>query len=137
MAGAEYPGAVGGRPEPCVTFPRSWWNERGVERTMRCGGVISVVVALLTTAAAPIRQPAPPAGACFLLLDVVSGQLHRGPDAICDAQLPPASTFKIAHAIAALDSGVIRGADELTAYDGWKGSTGVRRLDDRMLSQIS
>jgi beta-lactamase class D len=85
---------------------------------MRRGRVISVVVALLTTGAAPIRQPTPPAGACFLLLDVVSGQLRRGPDAICDVQLPPASTFKIAHAIAALDSGVIKGADEVIAYDG-------------------
>ena len=36
---------------------------------------------------------------------------------MCDVRLPPASTFKIAHAIAALDSGVIKGADDVIAYD--------------------
>ena len=59
-----------------------------------------------------------PSGACFLLLDTTSGHLTRGPDDICTTRLPPASTFKIAHALAALDSGVISGAGEVIRYDG-------------------
>ena len=57
-------------------------------------------------------------GSCFLLLDTTSGQLTRDPGDICTTRLPPASTFKIPHALAALDSGVIKGTDEVIAYDG-------------------
>jgi beta-lactamase class D len=57
-------------------------------------------------------------GSCFLLFDAKTRDLKRMPDEICSTRLPPASTFKIPHAIAALDSGVIKGADEVIAYDG-------------------
>jgi beta-lactamase class D len=67
-------------------------------------------------------RPHPPAmpngGSCFLLLDAKTGDLKRIPDDVCSTRLPPASTFKIPHAIAALDSRVIKSADEVVAYDG-------------------
>jgi beta-lactamase class D len=46
-------------------------------------------------------QPAgPTAGSCFLLLDTKEGTLKRDPADVCTARLPPASTFKIPHALA-------------------------------------
>ena len=36
----------------------------------------------------------------------------------CGTPLPPASTFKVPHALAALDAGVVDGADAKFAYDG-------------------
>jgi len=95
-----------------------------------------VVVALLAAGAAPARQAVPLKGACFVLLDVVSGQLRRDPDGICDVRLPPASTFKIPHAIAALDSGVIKGADDVIAYDGSPFEYEVWRRDHTLASAM-
>jgi beta-lactamase class D len=64
-------------------------------------------------------QPAgPTAGSCFLLLDTKEGTLKRDPADVCTARLPPASTFKIPHALAALESGVIKSADDVIAFDG-------------------
>lgn len=58
-----------------------------------------------------------PSGSCFLLLDTNTGTLTRGPDEVCATPLPPASTFKIPHAVAALESKVISGPDEVIKYD--------------------
>jgi beta-lactamase class D len=73
-------------------------------------------------ALAPIPQPPatlkPVSGACFLLLDTSSGEFTQNPNDVCTTPLPPASTFKIPHAIAALDSGVIKDQNEVIAYDG-------------------
>jgi beta-lactamase class D len=63
----------------------------------------------------PTKKPV--SGACFLLLDTVSGEFTRSPNEICESPLPPASTFKIPHAIAALDSGVVKDKDELIRYN--------------------
>src|SRR5262245_39985126 len=77
-----------------------------------------IFVALLAAGATP-SQPSPPhARTCFLLLDTKSVQLERMPADICTTRLPPASTFKIPHALAALDAGVIGGPDEIIKYDG-------------------
>ena len=55
---------------------------------------------------------------CFLLYEVGVGDVRRRPAEICTTRLLPASTFKIPHALAALDAGVLSGADEKMAYDG-------------------
>src|SRR5829696_4506747 len=56
--------------------------------------------------------------ACFLLHEVGKGEVRRRPADLCTTRLLPASTFKIPHALAALDAGVVSGPDELIKYDG-------------------
>ncbi|HZR22659.1 MAG TPA: penicillin-binding transpeptidase domain-containing protein [Vicinamibacterales bacterium] len=64
------------------------------------------------------RPAVPPSGSCFLLLDTANGNMVREPNDVCETRLPPASTFKIPHAIAALDAGVIKDQNEVIPYDG-------------------
>jgi len=54
---------------------------------------------------------------CFLLQEG-GGAVTRGPDRGCDRRVTPASTFKIPHALAALDAGVLEGPDALLRWDG-------------------
>lgn len=70
-------------------------------------------VALLLAALA-----APDAESCFLLHDEKEDRTVREPSASCSMRTTPASTFKIPHALAALDAGVIDGSHEVFAYDG-------------------
>ena len=86
---------------------------------MRIRGTFVWMPILFAIVAGGWRQaPAAVSGSCFLLLDAANGTVVRDPDAICEARVPPASTFKIPHAIAALDSGVVKGVDDVIAYDG-------------------
>lgn len=63
-------------------------------------------------------QPTSPTQSCFLLFELGVGEVRRGPAEACRTRITPASTFKVPHALAALDAGVISGpGDELT-YDG-------------------
>jgi beta-lactamase class D len=71
----------------------------------------------LLIAAAPAPPPAK-TQSCFLLHEIGVGPIRRDPSAICDLRLTPASTFKVPHALAALDSGVILGSDEKMIYEG-------------------
>jgi beta-lactamase class D len=57
---------------------------------------------------------------CFLLYDLDGDEIRRDPDSGCAERITPASTFKIPHALAALDAGVIHGADDVLRYDGVK-----------------
>ncbi len=65
--------------------------------------------------------PGPPAEAlrvsCFLLHELGVGEVRRSPADGCSSRLSPDSTFKIPHALAALDSGVLAGPDVRFAYD--------------------
>jgi beta-lactamase class D len=72
---------------------------------------------ILQGAASPVRAAAP-AGSCFLLYETGVGEVVRSPSTICTTRLLPASTFKVPHALAALDAGVVSGADETFRYDG-------------------
>jgi len=54
---------------------------------------------------------------CFLLYDLGVGEVRRSPAEACSTRVSPASTFKIPHALAALDSGVVAGPDVRFAYD--------------------
>ena len=78
---------------------------------------LALAVLPLLIAAAP---EAPPAKfqSCFLLHEIGVGQVRRDPSAICDLRLTPASTFKVPHALAALDAGVLSGPDEKMIYEG-------------------
>src|SRR5882757_9026636 len=55
---------------------------------------------------------------CFLLFEIGVGQVRRAPSEGCASRVPPMSTFKVAHALAALDAGVLKGPDEIIQYDG-------------------
>ncbi len=54
--------------------------------------------------------------ACFLLFEIGVGQVRERPAEVCRERVTPASTFKVPHALAALDSGVIAGPDEKLRY---------------------
>ena len=56
--------------------------------------------------------------ACFLLHEIGVGEILRAPADACRTRVAPASTFKVPHALAALDAGVIDGPDARIAYDG-------------------
>jgi beta-lactamase class D len=81
------------------------------------------VLAALFLAGAPY-PPRPMTGAtiaratCFLLYEGGVGEVGRDPSTACDARVTPASTFKVPHALAALDAGVVAGADTTFKYDG-------------------
>jgi beta-lactamase class D len=79
---------------------------------------IAIILSLLVGGAVRPQPVATHTAGCFLLFDTRNGDLKRVLDDICSTRLPPASTFKIPHAIAALDSGVIKGADDVVAYNG-------------------
>jgi beta-lactamase class D len=78
----------------------------------------SVILALVTGACArPESTPPPssgsaaPARACFLLYEMGVGEVRRSPSEGCSTRVTPASTFKVPHALAALDSGIVAGPD--------------------------
>ena len=58
------------------------------------------------------------AASCFLLYEIGVGQVRRSPGEACATRVSPASTFKIPHALAALDTGVLDGPDARIAHDG-------------------
>jgi beta-lactamase class D len=55
---------------------------------------------------------------CFLLHEMGVGEVRRSPGKACGTRVTPASTFKIPHALAALDSGVLSGPESSFKYDG-------------------
>lgn len=55
---------------------------------------------------------------CFLLYDERENRALEEPSETCAVRTTPASTFKIPHALAALDAGVVDGPHEVLLYDG-------------------
>lgn len=64
------------------------------------------------------------------------GQLRRAPAEACSARVTPASTFKIPHALAALDSGVLSGPEASFSYDGAKVPFAAWRRDHTLASAM-
>jgi beta-lactamase class D len=64
------------------------------------------------------RAPTTGLAECFLLFEIGVGPVRRNPDAACGTRLSPASTFKIPHALAALDAGVVSGPNHTFKWDG-------------------
>lgn len=56
--------------------------------------------------------------ACFVLHELGVGEVRRSPVEACGTRVTPASTFKIPHALAALDSGVLASADVSFPFEG-------------------
>jgi beta-lactamase class D len=78
---------------------------------------LGVATAISVTSVYPQALPSSRAE-CFLLFEVGVGPVRREPASGCAIRMTPASTFKIPHALAALDAGVIEGPDTKLAYDG-------------------
>ena len=86
---------------------------------------------------APASSDAAPtrARSCFLLHELGVGRVVREPSEGCAFRVPPASTFKVPHALAALDAGVLE-ADEVFPYDGKAWHHGSYRRDQPLASAI-
>jgi beta-lactamase class D len=95
-----------------------------------------LVLLLAFAGGAPRVGAAPPSGSCFLLSELGASEVRRDPETICSTRLLPASTFKVPHALAALDAGVVAGADELMAYDGAPTSIPAWRRDHTLRSAM-
>jgi len=87
-------------------------------RLLACSVVLAWGVA--THIDAQASRPRAPAAtvSCFLLYELGVGEVSRNPSEACRVRITPASTFKVPHALAALDAGVVGGPDEMIAWDG-------------------
>ena len=82
----------------------------------------------------PVAAPA--SGSCFLLHEVGVGEVRRAPAEACRTRVAPQSTFKIPHALAAIDAGVVTGADSAFAYDGSPQSFDAWRRDHTLATAM-
>jgi beta-lactamase class D len=80
--------------------------------------------------AAPVR------GSCFLLYASGVGEVRRDPAATCGLRVSPQSTFKIPHALAALDAGVVSNSEAVFKYDGRAVDFPVWRRDHSLSSAM-
>jgi len=90
---------------------------------MRVHPLAAVLAGLTTVAAGRASLPSPSAlastrSSCFLLEEVGVGEVRRAPADGCRTRVSPFSTFKVPHALAAIDAGVVSGADATLPYDG-------------------
>jgi beta-lactamase class D len=115
----------------------------GRRRTRRRAGGLIVLLAvscLAAAQAAPAPQAAPaaqaPVESCFLLFELGTDEVRRRPAEACGRAVTPASTFKVPHALAALDAGVVSGAEERIAYDGTGSWPESARRDHTLASAI-
>jgi len=103
-----------------------------------------VLLALFAAPSLPGRLDARAAGAarnvrtesCFLLFEIGVGEVRRDPSQACSTRISPASTFKVPHALAALDSGVVSGPDEVFPYDGTLFSQEAWRRDHTLATAM-
>ena len=77
-----------------------------------------LALSFISSGATPIGQSGAAPESCFLLYDEQDGRTTRQPSEACSTRVTPASTFKIPHALAALDARVVSGAHDTIVYDG-------------------
>ncbi|MFI5298454.1 MAG: penicillin-binding transpeptidase domain-containing protein [Polyangiales bacterium] len=65
---------------------------------------------------------------CFEIRDLTTGRTVKSDDAKCAERLSPCSTFKIAHSLIGLETGVLKDKDTLFKWDG---KTNKRAEDNR------
>jgi beta-lactamase class D len=83
----------------------------------------------------PERDAPKSVESCFLLYELGVGELRRNPSAACRTRITPASTFKVPHAVAALDAGVVT-PDEVFRYDGTGDWPASARRDHTLASAL-
>ena len=79
---------------------------------------LCLAIGFVSSGATPIGQSGAVPESCFLLYDEQDGRTTRQPSEACSTRVTPASTFKIPHALAALDARVVSGAHDTIVYDG-------------------
>ena len=77
--------------------------------------VAGVATATITL---PASQPPATVESCVVVLDVAAGRITRSREPNCATRLPPASTFKIPHALLSLETGVVTA----TSVEPWDGT---------------
>lgn len=82
----------------------------------RLAGGAAVAIGILA-ASIPVSTKRPH-GSCFLLYEIGRGEVRREPSATCATRVAPQSTFKVPHALAALDAGVVENVNAVIEYDG-------------------
>lgn len=95
-----------------------------------------LALALMLVAAQPAAPTPSKTEQCFLLFEDGVGEIRRNPSASCTTRMSPQSTFKIPHAVAALDSAVIEGADTVVKYNGAPVDQALWRRDHSLATAI-
>lgn len=100
--------------------------------------LFAIVVALLVPACSRSALPQSPAArrSCFILREIDGPVRIRKGDAACAERLPPASTFKVPHAMIALDSGARSGPDDPEKWDGKSRGLAVWDQDQTLATAI-
>src|SRR5438094_370336 len=88
-----------------------------------CWLLVSVVVLDWCSGSTALGQVPPasssaPTQSCFLLYEIGVGEIRLDPADACRTRVTPASTFKVPHALAALDAGVLTSPNEMFSWDG-------------------
>ena len=89
-----------------------------------------------TSQGVPVSLSRQSTGSCFLLYEVGKGEVRRNPSTVCTVRVAPQSTFKIPHALAGLDAGVLTGADATYKYDGTPQPFASWRRDHTLASAL-
>jgi beta-lactamase class D len=106
--------------------------------------LVTAALAVTLMSACARRPERPPSsavgpaskGSCFLLYEMGVGEVRRSPSEGCSERVTPASTFKIPHALAALDSGVLSGPDVVLPYDGSSEAFEIWKRDHTLRSAM-
>jgi len=98
-------------------------------------GMLTAALAVILHAAASIAQPSAAAGECVILAPLDGAQETVVGGEECDRRTLPASTFKIPHALIALDTGVVTDRTRMT-WDGTKQDFPVWERDHTLDSAI-
>ncbi|WP_375768081.1 penicillin-binding transpeptidase domain-containing protein [Archangium gephyra] len=82
----------------------------------------ALLTALFLLATPALAQPAPAKKhpGCFVLMDLKTGEVKRNDAKRCEKRMPPASTFKVPHALIALETGVVKDEAAERKWDGKK-----------------
>lgn len=83
-----------------------------------------------TLCAAAPQAPAHPG--CFLLMDLDTGTVTRNDAEKCARRLVPASSFKVPHALIALETGVLSSPTEVRKWDGTKYAVAMWNQDQTL-----
>ncbi|HEV3062908.1 MAG TPA: penicillin-binding transpeptidase domain-containing protein [Vicinamibacterales bacterium] len=95
-----------------------------------------IIAGVLCALQSVSHQALPRHGACAIVYEIGVGEVLRRPASSCGLRVTPQSTFKIPHAIAALDARVLDGADETIKYDGRPVDSPFWRQDHTLATAI-
>jgi beta-lactamase class D len=110
-----------------------------MSRPLPCPTALLLTLATLSAASAR-AEPTPSAAiqhpGCFVLLDLKTGALRQNDAERCAKRVPPASTFKVPHALIALETGVAKDPAAVRKWDGKKRELPTWNQDHTLESAI-